>query len=467
MSHKTNTNSGRQRADKDIGGKSMKHPLPRSTAILAAGLLIATGNSFAQTLPVCAANGAAAANGSGIVYLQFEVPAPGNVVATNGTLIGKVDISWDAVDPTAKYWVYRDGVLISAVEGITATTFTDGSPDGYRTYAYTVTAGLDGGVSGASVANSGYALGDGAKLALAATDGTITDKVNLSWTKIAGADGYKVYKNDALLATISGDATTTSVDSSVAGLATVYAYAVSAYKGATETSRSTDNGHANVTPSSVTGEMETLINEVSSPFTPVVVDANNPGDTFTFAVTAQGAHGSVTVVNDKLVYAPVSGYQGVDAFTVRVTDRAGASVTGQVNILVGCPVPLFYGIDVSDNLSKLVGTAQVSPCGDPASTKVQMKILSGGYEVASHTLSLEKIAGDNKYYSFAGDISSLTDGTYSVNLSLTDAYNHTASAQSTMVVDWNSDATPSFTYKGVPIFTGTTNTESFGNIGVR
>jgi hypothetical protein len=435
--------------------------------IVASALLSIASAVGAQALPVCAAPGVGTANGSGIIYLQYDVPAPANVQATDGVFPGRVDITWSAIAPQAKYWVYRDGVLLSASGGTSATSFSDVTPDGYKTYSYTVTAGMDGGVSAASPADTGYALADGTVLKLSATDGTVTDKVDLSWTKINGAEGYRVYRNDTLLKTVAGDSITTFSDTSVAGQATMYAYTVAAYKGSTETTRSADNGYANVTPSALTGEMETLIDKASDPYVPLVTDANLPNDSFTFAVTAQGANGIVTVTGNKLMYTPNANYQGTDVFTVRATDKAGASITGQVNILVGCPVPTVYGADVSDDLSNLVGVANVSNCGDPVNTKLQMQILNGGREVKNESLGLTKVGGDNNYYSFSTDISGLPDGTYTVNMTLTDAYNHSASANSQLVIDWNAQAAPSFTYKSVPVFTGSTNTESLGNIGIK
>lgn len=432
-------------------------------ALIVAGIC----DARAQSVPSWAASNAANANGAGIVYVQYDVPPPANVQATDGTVLGRIDITWSPISPQAKYWVYRDGVLISASGGITTTSFSDTSPDGYKTYSYSVTAGLDGGVSDPGVANTGYALADGSVLKLSATDGAVTDKVNLSWTKIGGAEGYKVYKNDVLINTIIGEATVAYSDTSVAGQPTTFAYTVAAYKGSSETSKSNDNGYANVVPTALTGDMETLINKPSDPYMPLITDGNLPSDTFTLAITAQAANGVVTVQSNKLVYTPNVDYQGNDVFTVRATDKAGATVTGQVSVFVGCPNPTVYGADVSDDLTKLVGLAQVANCGDPVATKVDLQILTGGRDVKKEALGLTKVAGDNLYYSFATDISSLTDGTYTVNMTLTDAYNHTATANSQLVVDWNGQATPSFTYKSVPVFTGSTTTESLGNIGIK
>ncbi len=444
-----------------------RFPFSGLLRLIFAALVAASSNSSAQQLPVCAANGSPDANGSGIVYLQYDVPPPANVQATDGLFVSRVDVAWSSVDITAKYFVYRDGVRISPAEGIAATTFSDTAPQLYKTHSYAVTASLDGGISNASIADTGYAIADGSSLGLVATDGTVTDQVRLTWTLITGADGYKIYRNDVLVHTLTGEAVTTYADTSVAGQPTVFAYAVSAYKGTTETSKSVNNGYANVAPASLSGDMETLINQASDPYSPVVIDANGVNDSSTFAITAQGAHGVISVVANKLIYTPNTDYQGTDEFTVHATDMAGASVTGKISVLVGCPVPTIYGLSVSDDLSKLEGMAQVSTCGDPVTTKVQLKIYASGLEVKNYSLALQKVDGDNKYYSFSGDISSLNDGTYSVLANLTDAYSHTASASDNFVVDWNAQANPSFTNKGASVFTGSTSTESFGNIGIK
>lgn len=444
----------------------MKSRLSGLMAVLAIGLAGSGGHANAQQLPVCAANGSASANGSGIVYLQYDVPAPANVAATDGTYVGRVDVTWSAVSSTAKYFVYRDGILISSTDGITANSFSDATPAGFTSYSYTVTATQDGGTSDPGAANAGFAMADGSALALQATDGTVTGKVNLAWAKILGADGYKVHRDGSLIATITGENTLSYSDTSVAGSPASHSYAVSAYKGSLETSQSTDSGYANVVPTSLTGSMTTLVNQASDPYQPTVADSNGT-DAFTFSITSQPSHGTATVTNNKIVYTPSADYQGNDTIGVQAVDKGGAAVTGTVSVLVECARPIIYGLDVSEDLSQLVGMAQVDACGLPATTQVQLKVMSGGSDVLSVSLNLTKVDGANNYYSFATDITSLADGTYTAVANMTDGSAHSTSANKQIVVDWNSNTSPSFTNKGAVVVTGTATTESIGNIGVK
>lgn len=462
--------------------------------MVASAITLWNAPAFAQSLPQCVVEGSASANGSGIVYIQYDLPAPVSnscaanfsaangaglvfvqydipppaaVLATDGTYAGKVVVSWTAGATGAKYFVYRDGQLISPAGGITTTSFEDTTAEGYRTYSYTVTAGQDSGVSDQSAADTGYSLANGTALNLAATDGTVTNRVDLSWTKIAGSDGYKVYRNNVLIKTLTGDSVISYSDTDVGGSATKYTYSVAAYKGSTETSKSQDQGYANQPPSEVSGTIIVPMDRQSEAFIPTVVDPNQPNDSFTYAIVGQPSNGTVTITNNQILYTPNIGFQGEDTFVVQATDRAGATTNGTMTIRIDCPLPLIYGLNVSGDLSSMEGLAQVEACGTPDQVLVRLQFINSGRTVRDVSVPLSKVSGSNKYYTFADSISSLQDGTYTVSATLTDSYSHTASANKQIVVDWNAIATPKFTYKGSQIYTGGTTAESLGNVGVK
>jgi hypothetical protein len=67
-----------------------------------------------------------------------------------------------------------------------------------------------------------------APTAVAATDGTYVNKVTVTWTKSAGADGYHILRDTVDVATV-GDVATWDDDFPVTGK--VYSYTVVAYTG--------------------------------------------------------------------------------------------------------------------------------------------------------------------------------------------------------------------------------------------
>ncbi|WP_329045946.1 Ig-like domain-containing protein [Pseudomonas aeruginosa] len=85
-----------------------------------------------------------------------------------------------------------------------------------------------------------------------------------------------------------------------------------------------------------TGAMITVKEGQPSPHVmPWVVDPDiDNGDTFTFTVLSNPAHGTVAMKSDGLVYTPNPQYFGDDAFTIRATDSGGLTVDGDVNVKV-------------------------------------------------------------------------------------------------------------------------------------
>src|SRR5215470_10569539 len=77
-------------------------------------------------------------------------------------------------------------------------------------------------------------------------------------------------------------------------------------------------------PSAASASITTSEDTASAPTTPSVTDAD-AGETFTFAIVAQPAHGSASVVNNQLDYVPAADYNGPYSFTFRATDSTNLS----------------------------------------------------------------------------------------------------------------------------------------------
>ncbi|WP_298433259.1 Ig-like domain-containing protein, partial [Geobacter sp.] len=73
-------------------------------------------------------------------------------------------------------------------------------------------------------------------------------------------------------------------------------------------------------PTATSASITTLEDTASAGVTPSVSDPD-PGDTHTFTILTNPAHGSATVVANQLVYTPVTNYNGPDSFTYRATDQ--------------------------------------------------------------------------------------------------------------------------------------------------
>lgn len=183
---------------------------------------------------------------------------------------------------------------------------------------------------------------------VAASDGTLTGKVHLTWTDAAGATTYAIWRKSPATAYVTlgnVNAGVQAYDDTI-GLPAEsgdYTYGVQACNGAGCANVNTmpsDTGYPNIAPTSASAALTATPIAPSAPVTPTVVDPNTAnGDTevFTFSnVTEAGGEGTVAVVAGKLVYTPPVSplFVGVHAFNFTATDKGGASVTGTGSVTV-------------------------------------------------------------------------------------------------------------------------------------
>jgi fibronectin type 3 domain-containing protein len=88
-------------------------------------------------------------------------PAPTNVVASDGTYVDKVQVTWTASPNATSYTVYRatstnSWVTKTALGGTTNTTFDDTTASVGKKYYYWVKASNSYGTSDFSHSNAGY-----------------------------------------------------------------------------------------------------------------------------------------------------------------------------------------------------------------------------------------------------------------------------------------------------------------------
>lgn len=197
--------------------------LPASATFTDTGLT--NGVTYSYTLK--AINGA---NSSMTSIAVTAVPtagvpsAPTGLTATAGNQ--QVNLAWTAVPGATSYRISRNGVVLatSATASYLDSTVTNGV-----TYSYTVAAinalGSSAESSSASVTPAALVLS--APTGLAASAGNA--QISLSWTAVANATSYEIYRNSTLLGT---SATASYVDRTAVN-GTAYSYAVKAINGGT------------------------------------------------------------------------------------------------------------------------------------------------------------------------------------------------------------------------------------------
>lgn len=124
-----------------------------------------------------------------------NVPAPTGVVASDGTSETSVNISWNAVPDALAYSVFRKYGTAPAVllDSTSSLSFEDTTAVPMRGYTYFVKANFVAGPTASSIGNTGWRNRLG-PTTVTATDGTFPDRVVVTWTGVAGSQGYRVYR---------------------------------------------------------------------------------------------------------------------------------------------------------------------------------------------------------------------------------------------------------------------------------
>jgi hypothetical protein len=135
-----------------------------------------------------------------------DIAVPQNVLASDGTHGDKVVITWDDIAGETGYDIYRHTTddssqatkILSAEQNAVTEEDTNAIP-GRRYYYWVQSTKTSGGSvirSNLSGPDAGYASLSTPQN-LAASDGTHTDKVTLTWEDVVGETGYEVYRHTA------------------------------------------------------------------------------------------------------------------------------------------------------------------------------------------------------------------------------------------------------------------------------
>ncbi|MFT5432555.1 MAG: hypothetical protein ACI9OJ_003254, partial [Myxococcota bacterium] len=129
----------------------------------------------------------------------------------------------------------------------------------------------------------------------------------------------------------------------------------------------------NAAPTVANLSITTEANTPSAPTAPTVSDPDS-GDTHTFTLLTQPAHGQVVLTDGQFVVTPETDFGGADAFTFQAMDSFGETVVGTASVLVTglCPNDPDDDIDADgvcgdvDNCPKVANTDQADGDGDGA-----------------------------------------------------------------------------------------------------
>ncbi|MDQ3177296.1 MAG: PKD domain-containing protein, partial [Actinomycetota bacterium] len=147
---------------------------------------------------------------------------------------------------------------------------------------------------------------------------------------------------------------------------------------------------------------------------------DDDGDTLTYEVVDQPAHGSVVIVDNVATYTPAAGYTGADSFTFKARDASGESnvATVTLNVLATNLPPVAPDLDVST--LEDVALAIVLPATDPDGDTLTLsytKPLHGTYDGTTYTPEANYFGPDSFTYTATDPDGESDDGLVSITVS--------------------------------------------------
>ena len=153
------------------------------------------------------------------------------LAATDGTSTTGVTLTWNGVLGATTYEIYRGTSSTVPIATVSPLTYVDTGATPGVSYAYRVRAKCTLGVGGFSEPNVGWIAANASPLTLAATDGTSSSNVTLTWTvPTGGTSAYTILRGEGsktpkVIGTV-GTGVLTYVDSAVPKAGKAYTYVV-------------------------------------------------------------------------------------------------------------------------------------------------------------------------------------------------------------------------------------------------
>jgi subtilisin-like proprotein convertase family protein len=130
---------------------------------------------------------------------------PTNLTATKGTIGDRVHLTWSALRGYTSFKIFRSssGVPLAQIGTSTTPFYDDMTAAIGVVYTYQVQAINPIGNSDLSASDTGY-ISVAVPTGVAASDGTTADGVLVSWTPVASASGYRIYRKEVGVPTATG-----------------------------------------------------------------------------------------------------------------------------------------------------------------------------------------------------------------------------------------------------------------------
>ncbi len=281
--------------------------------------------------------------------------APTGVSAADGTSTAKVRITWNASSGATYYRVYR-GVSNSAsaatvlAASVTTSYYDDNTAEVGTHYYYWVKAGNSSGESALSASDVGWRAFSkpAAPTGVVASDGTSTEGVLVTWSSVAAAESYSVwrseYSSSSSAVMIASGLTSTSYTDTSAVAGTVYYYWVkSTNPGGTSDFSTSDDGYRK--PSAPSAPAGVSASDGLST-TVIVISWNAVNSAASYSVwrSTSSSSSSATQIASALTattYSDTTAASGVTYYYwVRATNAGGTSAfsspdVGYLAVIVG------------------------------------------------------------------------------------------------------------------------------------
>ena len=272
-----------------------------------------------------------------------------DLAATQGSLVGKVTLTWTADPNATAYQVWRattSGGTSTQIGTVTApiATFDDTTAVNGTHYFYTVNT-VAGAVAGpASNQAQGWSKNPVAITNLTATQGTVLSKVTLAWPSDSQATAYQVYRSvtsgGATMLIATANAPASGYDDTTVSGVSQYFYTIKVLYGALSSTASNEaKGWADAAPTAASVTLSATPTTASPATSVSITDPNSTvgePESFTLAITTQPVAGTVTVSGTKFTYTPPSdgSFAGATTFGFTVTDKGGQvfTATGNINV---------------------------------------------------------------------------------------------------------------------------------------
>jgi fibronectin type 3 domain-containing protein len=180
-----------------------------------------------------------------------DLPVPTGLAATDGAHPDRVQLTWNAIAGVSSFQVFRrvGNGAETMIDTAETNSYADSDAVVGTVYTYRIRSVGPAGASGFSATDTGW-RGSPPPQGLVASDGTRVDGVEVTWSAVAGATGYKLFRvqgngSETQVATPGAGATSHVDTTAVPG--TPYAYRIRARFGSQDSAPSMyDAGWRNV-----------------------------------------------------------------------------------------------------------------------------------------------------------------------------------------------------------------------------